>query len=102
MPRYIDANKIEFRLPTYTDEDGEVLIPLLALRHCIEQTPTADVRENTPAKWLINSDGYFPYCSACGYELPRDFDVLTDFCPGCGADMRSGGKMGSVESEANE
>ena len=37
------------------------------------------------AIWLINSDGYYPYCSACMTE-PKD-GIMTDFCPSCGAKM---------------
>lgn len=37
-------------------------------------------------KWLINPDGYFPYCSECKEE-PKG-RIMTDFCPKCGADMR--------------
>lgn len=35
--------------------------------------------------WLINSDGYYPYCSECRKE-PKSGD-MTDFCPSCGAYM---------------
>lgn len=52
-----------------------------------------DVRALPPAqpepkkgKWIINSDGYYPYCSECRKE-PKNGD-MTDFCPNCGADMR--------------
>ena len=38
------------------------------------------------AEWLINSDGYYPYCSACMAE-PED-GKMTDFCPSCGAKMK--------------
>ena len=38
-------------------------------------------------KWLINPDGYYPYCSECKTE-PKG-RVMTKFCPECGADMRS-------------
>ena len=38
------------------------------------------------ARWLINSDGYYPYCSACMTE-PKD-GIMTDFCPSCGARMK--------------
>ncbi len=37
------------------------------------------------ARWLISSDGYYPYCSACMAE-PED-GKMTDFCPSCGARM---------------
>ena len=36
------------------------------------------------AYWKINSDGYYPYCSNCGYEP----DTMTDYCGSCGYDMR--------------
>lgn len=36
-------------------------------------------------KWLINSDGYYPYCSECKAE-PKSGE-MTDFCPKCGAKM---------------
>ena len=42
--------------------------------------------ERKTGKWLINSDGYYPYCSECRKE-PKSGD-MTDFCPNCGADMR--------------
>lgn len=34
-------------------------------------------------KWLINSDGYYPYCSQCKYE-PKE---MTRYCPNCGVEM---------------
>lgn len=36
--------------------------------------------------WIINANGYYPYCSECKTE-PKSGD-MTDFCPSCGADMR--------------
>ncbi len=36
-------------------------------------------------KWLINSDGYYPYCSECGNEPPGR--TMTDYCPHCGVKM---------------
>lgn len=35
-------------------------------------------------KWLINSDGYYPYCSQCKYEQKEK----TRYCPNCGVKMR--------------
>ena len=43
MPRYIDPNKIDFRLPYLTDTYGEALVPLSAVRAAIAQTPSEDV-----------------------------------------------------------
>ena len=37
-------------------------------------------------RWLINSDGYYPYCSVCMKEPENG--VMTDYCPNCGAEMK--------------
>lgn len=37
------------------------------------------------AHWLINPDGYYPYCSNCKSE-PKN-GVMTKHCPECGAKM---------------
>lgn len=50
----------------------------------------------TPAEekegvWVINPDGWYPYCSRCGYEPDRPHklkDNRTPYCPNCGAKMR--------------
>ena len=36
--------------------------------------------------WLINSDGYYPYCSRCNNE--PQCRLMTDYCPNCGAYMK--------------
>ena len=36
-------------------------------------------------KWLINPDGYYPYCSLCSEE--QDNGKMTKHCPNCGARM---------------
>ena len=42
-------------------------------------------RPNQHGRWLINPDGYYPYCSECGEE-PQG-RALTKWCPNCGAEM---------------
>ncbi len=39
--------------------------------------------------WTINSDGYYPHCSECGYEPPyvSGKDMRTPYCSQCGAEM---------------
>ena len=44
---------------------------------------TIDVQ--THGKWLINCDGYYPYCSVCTEE-PESRN-MTKYCPNCGAKM---------------
>ena len=39
-------------------------------------------------KWLISSDGYYPYCSRCGHEPGK----MTKYCGECGAEMDGGGQ----------
>ena len=53
-------------------------------------------RTETPAEekegvWIINPDGWYPYCSKCGYEPDRPHklkDNRTPYCANCGAKMR--------------
>jgi len=51
----------------------------------IQDAPTIEPQRKK-GEWIINSDGYYPYCSECRKE-PKSGD-MTDFCPNCGADMR--------------
>ena len=64
---------------------------------CVSNMPTADVRENVKGEWVeepfmydVDSKGrpmmsISIYCSACKEEV----DEKTNFCPHCGAEMRS-------------
>ena len=50
-----------------------------------------DVTIQEGSTWIINPDGYYPYCKECGYEPePPRFhkDNRTPFCPNCGRKMR--------------
>ena len=51
----------------------------------IDEMPRADVQKVKHGKWVICSDGYYPYCSNCNNEPPSK--ELTEFCPRCGAKM---------------
>lgn len=54
------------------------------------------------AKWEINCDGYYPYCSNCCYEPPRD--QISKFCPECGCAMTNYKEFihGKEKDEAKE
>ena len=41
------------------------------------------------ASWIINPDGYYPYCSNCGKEP----DDIAENCPNCGAYMKNFKKL---------
>lgn len=58
-------------------------------------TPEQINAKNKPAHWCINPDGYYPQCSNCGYEPPRelirrngDALIFPRYCPECGADSK--------------
>ena len=84
--RYIDADELKNFIFRYGDH--------ATVDDCIkwiEQTETADVRENVKGEWIVKKD--IINCSVCkrcswskSYEdLVRSFN----FCPNCGADMRN-------------
>ena len=60
-------------------------------RQTILNLPSAQP-EHPKGHWLINSDGYYPYCSECRKEPPTG--DRTDFCPNCGAMMLRGEQDG--------
>ena len=58
-------------------------------------TPDEISAKNKPAHWYINPDGYYPQCSNCGYEPPRemirrngDALIFPRYCSECGADTK--------------
>lgn len=54
----------------------------------ITEAPAVDAVPVVHGRWLINPDGYYPYCSECKEE--PESGKMTKFCPNCGADMRGG------------
>ena len=43
-------------------------------------------REGQIGEWLINPDGYYPYCSVCHNVQVNG--KMTNYCPACGAYMK--------------
>lgn len=90
MARYIDADEFFQTLGFYEqsfdeNRDFSARQTILQIMHELENAPTADVVEVIHAKWEINSDGYYPYCSNCKTE-PKN-GVMSKHCPECGAKM---------------
>ena len=57
------------------------------IRDRIEQLDveeTKDYLKDNSAHWVISCDGYYPYCSACGYQPEGK---PTKFCAECGKIM---------------
>ena len=54
----------------------------------IDKIPAAEVVEVKHGRWVICSDGYYPYCSECKEEPYRRNNAdLPKFCPNYGAKM---------------
>ena len=74
MPRHIDAEKIDFRLPYFEDENGDALVSLRAVKQCIDATPSEDVvpREELDAmRGAANS--YKMHYENAKAEVAREF-----------------------------
>lgn len=87
MARYIDAEKIDFRLGVpFQDADGELYIGIRDIRKAIAQTPTADVVEVRRGEWLTEDCETQPLykCSVCG----KLKGCASDYCSSCGAYMK--------------
>ena len=52
----------------------------------LADVPIVDATPVMHGRWIICSDGYYPYCSECKKE-PKNGE-MTNYCPNCGADMR--------------
>lgn len=88
MSRYIDADRIDWRLiiPTNPTIAEENMIHLA--KKLVERQPTADVREVVRGEWVATWHQFFKTevlkCSAC-----NNISLFAScYCPNCGADMR--------------
>lgn len=64
-------------------DQQELYLPIHFKNFVLDELPS--IRQKT-GQWLINSDGYYPYCSECMNE-PQN-RIMTDYCPNCGAYMK--------------
>ena len=68
--------------------------------HCFEDALQYVIgmleQEPKTGEWIEQNDDYFDWyeCSECGYgsegemQYSSEYDVRTNYCPNCGADMR--------------
>lgn len=81
MARYIDAEKIDFRIPYYPDEEGcDALVSIKTVKRCIDMTPTEDVAKIVRCKDckyanLVRSCNKYMCEKGCG-----TLKYSTDFC----------------------
>lgn len=59
--------------------------PHSAAVYIVNKLTQTDVVEVVHGRWIICSDGYYPYCSECKEE-PKHGE-MTNYCPNCGAKM---------------
>lgn len=95
MTRYINADALIDNLNDLTvqvKQSAETWeVDLQVLVRSIQNCETADVRPNVRGKW-VETESVFHVekiykCSECGHEAWGESEC-TDFCGGCGADMR--------------
>lgn len=96
MSRYIDADRIDWRLIIPTNITLAEENTIHNAKRLIERQQTADVRENIHAHWIVDFawNGWMDWtCSNCGYRKNIDVHVSLDynFCPKCGAKIDKGG-----------
>lgn len=94
--RLIDAEPIEkfiedgLNNPDKLKAFGHDAIEVLTEIHFASTIDPESLRQK--AEWKLNEDGKWSctYCESLAIEHPTDSDwqVITAFCPNCGADMR--------------
>lgn len=62
-----------------------LVVDIEDLKDMLNDLEIFEVKFNKHGKWLISSDGYYPYCSECGKE-PKSRE-MTKYCAECGAKM---------------
>lgn len=83
----------DLRVESIDAEEGNFKLWIITDDYNWFSKPKKSEPEQKTARWLINSDGYYPYCSACKGE-PKN-NTMTDFCPKCGAKMVHIGELAS-------
>lgn len=97
MADYIKRDSvIELSREYYSQGLKEKAVPVTAIRNI----PSADVQPVVHGEWVDGGvDGVgacgieyrYNKCSVCGYEY--SFPMKYNFCPNCGADMRSNAQV---------
>ena len=77
---------IDSLLDALYDLDEHDFVDKLFIEEELKRVPNIQSKQKT-GQWLINSDGYYPYCSICKNE-PQG-RIMTDYCPNCGAKIKS-------------
>lgn len=69
-------------------DDGYIIGNVHDNPEMLNNETLAEFQPVSHAKWVICSDGYYPYCSKCKCELQNG--RMTKYCPHCGAKLYRG------------
>lgn len=83
--RLINIDKLPVKKLYAADETGTEIVVYAVDVNDIKAAPTIDAVPVRHGRWIINCDGYYPYCSECKVEPDRG--KMTPYCPICGARM---------------
>ena len=89
--RLIDADKLAEEIADSINDasiqNDELSLSILRVfKKTVDDEPTIDAEPVKHGRWIINPDGYYPYCSECKEE--PESGKMTRFCPNCGAKMK--------------
>lgn len=93
MSRYIDADKIDWRMIKLINSNVADEHMIYQARKLVAYQPTVDVVEVVHAEWIKNWEIGYSACSHCGKGyLWEDYKGVADweYCPNCGARMDGG------------
>lgn len=108
MKEYIERAALEIAFEAAEEDDIELYgvhicecFPAERACEIARTIPAADVVERKRGEWVGEADGYADgelvydvwYCSECNHCIDDgtdDPDLLPNYCPNCGADMRRG------------
>lgn len=96
MDEYINRKAIDFPWLTSIIVDGKHYVNIDKVYEAVKELPASNVRPVVYGEWKEygGADAGFHYCSVCkgqafNYEENGEtIEILSDFCPYCGADMR--------------
>lgn len=86
MPRYIDADKIDFN-ECFVGQSDFARDTRQAAQNLIDKQPTADVEPVKHGKWSLQEDTKRSCCSVCNFMRNISTQYGWTYCPHCGAKM---------------
>lgn len=86
MPRYINADLTDTEILDAVQEETADTDTFITVRRILNKLPTADVAPVIHAEWEYMGFGAYR-CSNCKKWIDLETDVISKYCPKCGAKM---------------